>query len=242
MRTASHSRASLLGNLSCMGYGIEVLGRRRSASAEEVRAHSPASPKRPGHQLLIGTYIVHNPHLPNRGQSLTHPYSNRSCKTTPSPYFAITSTYLPPFFFPFTVPPFRGPASKSSILLAVLNELAGRIGGTAAPPIEGGRIIPAPSPFVPASEAGVPTRLGGPEGGKPGPDPLVGGRAPGGAPVPLPALLGGPLGGPIGGPIDPAPLATRLGGPPRGGGGVAATGAAASAPPFLLTHFFRSSS
>jgi hypothetical protein len=142
---------------------------------------------------------------------------------------AMTSTYLPPFFLPLTVPflPPGGPPSKSSRLLAWLSELDGRGGGIKPAP---------PGPFkTPGgalpTDAGVPTREGGPEGGRGGPPDEVGGR--------LPALLAAREGGPMAGRPGAAALATRLGGP-LGGGGVEAAGVAASAPPFLLTHLFRS--
>jgi hypothetical protein len=144
---------------------------------------------------------------------------------------AMTSTYLPPFFLPpltvpFFPPALGGPPSRSSRLLAWLSELDGRGGGIrpAAPgPLN------APGGALP-TDAGVPTREGGPEGGKGGPD-EVGGRLP----APLAAREGEPM---LGGP-GVAALATRLGGP-LGGGAVEAAGVAASAPPFLLTHLFRS--
>ena len=155
---------------------------------------------------------------------------------------AITSTYLPPFFLPLTVdfllPALGGPPSRSSKLLAWLSELDGRGGGIrpAAPgPFK------APGGALP-TEAGVPAREGGFEGGPlppsaaGGPD-EVGGRLPIAERLPpLATREGGPMeeGGP-----EAAALATRLGGP-LGGGGVEAAGDAASAPPFLLTHLFRS--
>jgi hypothetical protein len=159
------------------------------------------------------------------------------CKASKTPhpipvryYFAITSTYLPPFFF-FTVPPTLrwppgGPLSRSSRLLALLMPVPGRLGGPLPPPFiippgtaESGAAALPPSP-------GVPTREGGP-------DPGI---------VALTILEGGPL---EGGPEEPtAPLTALEGGPlARGGGGVAALAVALSSPPpFLLTHFFRSSS
>lgn len=161
--------------------------------------------------------------------------------TSPTYLLAITSIYLPPFFFPFTVafllPALGGPPSRSSKLLAWLSELDGRGGGIrpAAPgPFK------APGGALP-TEAGVPAREGGFEGGPlpagaGGPDD-VGGRLPMAERLPpLATREGGPMeeGGP-----EAAALATRLGGP-LGGGGVEAAGVAASAPPFLLTHLFRS--
>ena len=148
---------------------------------------------------------------------------------------AITSTYLPPLFLPFAVPPFLGPGapSKSSILLALLILVAGRLGGADAggapaspPPIGGGAEADGKPVCGVAGEAAMD---GGPEGG-----PLAGVMTREGGPD-----IGGPdTGGPAGGPA--APLALLLG--PLGGGGVAADGVAASAPPFLLTHFLRSGS
>lgn len=141
----------------------------------------------------------------------------------------MTSTYLPPLFLPLVVPPFRGAGapSKSSILLALLMLVAGRLGGPdkggppARPPIGGG----AEAEGKPVcGVAGDALTDGVPEGG-----PLAG----------VKVRKGGPdMGGPAGGAV--AALTFLLG--PLGGGGVAADGAAASAPPFLLTHFLRSGS
>lgn len=136
------------------------------------------------------------------------------------------STYRPAFFLPFAVPapPFLGPAapSKSSILLAVLRFVVGRVGGSDA--AVGGRDgMPLVSP------PGVPALLGGPDERAPAVSGLGIG---GGPPNPLAVLLGGPEGGP------PAPLTAREAGA-LGGGGVG-DDTASSDPPFLLTHLFKS--
>jgi hypothetical protein len=143
---------------------------------------------------------------------------------------AITSTYLPPLFLALTVPPFLGPGapSKSSMLLALLILVAGRLGGAEAggPPVippSGGGAEADGKPVC--GVAGDAVSEGGPEGG-----PLAGVKVRDGGPD-----IGGPAGGAA------APLALLLGGP-LGGGGVAADGVAASAPPFLLIHFLRSGS
>lgn len=145
----------------------------------------------------------------------------------------MTSTYLPPLFFPFAVPPFRGAGapSKSSILLALLMLVAGRLGGPdaggppARPPIGGGAEAEGKPVCGVAGDAVIDD---GPEGGPEG-DPLAGVKVREGGPD-----IGGPAGGAV------AALTFLLG--PLGGGGVAAVGVAASAPPFLLTHFLRSGS
>ena len=141
----------------------------------------------------------------------------------------MTSTYLPPLFLLFAVPPLRGPGapSKSSILLALLILVAGRLGGAEpggppSPPSGGGAEADGKPVCGAAGEAAMD---GGPEGG-----PLAG----------VMTREGGPdMGGPA---CGAAALLTLLEGGPLGGGGVAAVGAAASAPPFLLTHFLRSGS
>lgn len=136
------------------------------------------------------------------------------------PYLAMTSTYLPPPFFLPPLGPLRGVAApiKSSILLALLMLVAGRLGGA-----EGG---------PPRLAAEADRAIGGIA------DP-PGGASMGGVPEPS----GGAGVDPVraGGADDAGPGGGGLG-VPRGGGGVAVFGALSSAPAALLTQRFCSGS
>lgn len=143
-------------------------------------------------------------------------------------YLAIMSTYRPPFFA-FFAPGFRGPAAliKSSMLLALLILVAGRLGGALG---------------------GPPTLLFDTE------RIMLGGRGPGGTPrLSLDAACasagpGGPPGGALARPMGGVIVRGGGGVPvldleaPFGGGGVAVFACVASAPPFLFTQRFRSGS
>jgi hypothetical protein len=153
-------------------------------------------------------------------------------------YLAITSTYRP-LLRPFFAPAFLGPPpapKRSSMLLALLRLVAGRLGGLkgASLPllcvlacliIIGGP--PLPPGGAKLSALWLETKLlllrdtGGPIGGA-AIDPMGG------------ALPGGPPGG--GG--VPLPLREAA----RGGGGVADLAGVSSAPAFLLTHRLSSGS
>lgn len=150
----------------------------------------------------------------------------------------MTSTYPRPFFLPLVVP-FRPPAvggpRRSSILLALLMLVPGRLGGPDGPPtlpfdtlllIVGG---------TESSDAGgaLPVRSLFASG--PGPDRLLDGGGPA-------ADIGrGAEVGPCG--PDRGALETVRRGPVAlGGGGVAAATGVSSAPAFLLTHRLRSGS
>jgi len=110
----------------------------------------------------------------------------------------MTSTYRLPFpFFPLVVPPALGPGgppSKSSILVAPLILVGGRLGG--ALPGNG-------TPGGPAPPATLPGRLGGPDPGAGLPALGVGGNGAGGA-FATPIGGGATLGGGGVGPADAA--------------------------------------
>ena len=169
-------------------------------------------------------------------------------------YFDMTSTYRPLFrgFLPFG----RGPAlSRSSILLALLIPVAGRVGGPLAVLVlETERIIgagPCPGPAAGAgSGVSIPSGVAVPAGVT-----VAGGFRPDGDEVSDP--LGGPAGPPGGALERPTSeleggpgvamggrgvAAAERGAPPFGGGGVAFLAALSSGPAFLLTHRFWSGS
>jgi len=148
----------------------------------------------------------------------------------------MTSTYLPPrpFFFG---PPFLAPAGpiKSSMLLALLIEVAGRLGGPdGGPPVASAARTGSAgaSPVLP----GVPPLDGGPDGGPPEAATLatrLGGPAPTGGLAAIDEAIGGPdvalkpVGGTpsaLGGGVPLALLPIPRG--PFGGGGVDAAGVA----------------
>ena len=147
------------------------------------------------------------------------------------PPCAMTSTYLPPFFF-FALGPLRacGAPSKSSMLLAVLIPVPGLEGG----PDANGGLASAGGLAGPSLSDGTPGVLardpGPPIGG--GIDELRGGIEVGGR---------RPVGGPAGWFGPPDALRAVAGGP-LGGGGVAAGFDASDGPAFLLIHFLSSGS
>jgi len=144
--------------------------------------------------------------------------------------FVITSTYLA-LFLGFLAPGLRGPAapSKSSMLLAVLKLVAGRLGGALAVLwLDAERIIiGGAARLFSDAEGGRPADVGGVMGDRGGPG--------GGAlarPVMSPPIGGGGAG------LDDA----ERGAPPLGGGGVAFFAALSSGLAFLLTQRFSSGS
>ena len=153
-------------------------------------------------------------------------------------YFAITSTYRPPFFLPRPpAGPFRavGAPSRSSIELALLNDVDGRGGGGASPSPG-----PGAEPAILLGGVSLDTDRGR-GGGPPRDDDNAGLPAiDEGAKPPGPAEDDGRLDA-IGGVLPKlATLGALLGGPIRlGGGGGVADGVALPGS-FLLTHFFSS--
>lgn len=150
----------------------------------------------------------------------------------------MTSTYRP-FLFPLVDPPAAlllgaaGP-SRSSMSLALLSDVAGRLGGLLGGPLPPPKAA-APALDSPATVCGVLTLrpIDADVGVGPGKlATLAGVGGGGGAPLPAPSPS----------PIGP-PLALEIGGVERGGGGVAeGAGDAAAAPAALLTHLPRSGS
>lgn len=166
--------------------------------------------------------------LPQAGK-LFHPYDTTVLSL-------MTSTYPRPFFLPRAVPfrpPTVGGPRRSSMLLALLMLVPGRLGGADAPPalpfdtllvIVGGAISSPgalPVPFVSSW----------------GPEKLLDGGGPA-------ADIGrGADVGPPGGPEGPTiPETARRGPVAFGGGGVAVGAGVSSAPAFLLIQRFRSGS
>ena len=147
----------------------------------------------------------------------------------------MTSTYLPlflPFFAPPLLPEVGGAAlRRSSMLLALLMLVPGRLGGAIAPPPEADLAIGGAPPDADRAIEGAPPKLS-----EDAILPRVPGIDMGGGTLILPPMGGGVLIGGGGVPLterDPNPF---------GGGGAADLASVFSAPGFLLIHRLSSGS